>query len=136
RTLAPLGEQHVSQMGERYIEKAEAFLRAITLPNGDLPMIGDTRGGDKGLPYEQKEKVDVLDYSESGYVIIRGKDGAGKDFFILMKNTHGSNYHRHDDDMMLYVLYDREVVFGDAGLLSHNEKDPKRLFVRSHFAHS
>lgn len=136
RTLALLGEQEVSRMGERYIEKAEAFLRAITLPNGYLPMIGDTRGGDEGLPYEQKEQVDVLDYSASGYVIIRGKDGEGKAFFILMKNTHESNYHRHDDDLMLYVFYDGETVFGDAGLLNHNERDPRRVFVRSHFAHS
>ncbi|UTD55537.1 heparinase II/III family protein [Halomonas sp. MS1] len=136
RTLSPLGEQEISQMGELYIEKAEAFLRAITLPNGYLPMIGDTRGGDEGLPYEQKEQVDVLNYSASGYVIIRGKDGKGKSFFILMKNTHESNYHRHDDDLMLYVFYDGETVFGDAGLLSHNEKDSRRVFVRSHFAHS
>ncbi|EWH03467.1 heparinase II/III family protein, partial [Halomonas sp. BC04] len=72
RSLALLGEQKISNMGEHYIEKAEAFLRAITLPNGYLPMIGDTRGGDEGLPYEQKEKIDVLDYSKSGYVIVRG----------------------------------------------------------------
>lgn len=136
RTLAPLGEQEISQMGERYIEKAEAFLRAITLPNGYLPMIGDTRGGDQGLPYAQKEKVDVLDYSASGYVIVRGKDGKDKEFFILLKNCHFSNYHRHDDDLMIYVFYNGEVALGDGGLLNHNEKDEKRKFLRSHLAHS
>lgn len=136
RTLAPLGEQEVSQMGERYIEKAEAFLRAVTLPNGYLPMIGDTRGGDEGLPYEQKEQVDVLDYSASGYVIIRGEDGVGKEFFVLLKNTHESNYHRHDDDMMIYLFYNGEVVLGDGGLYKHQEKDAKRMLLRSHMSHS
>lgn len=136
RTLAPLGEQEISLLGERYIEKAEAFLRAITLPNGYLPMIGDTRGGDKGLPYEQKEKIDVLDYSASGYVILRGSDGLGKEFFILLKNAHESNYHRHDDDMMIYLFYDGEVVLGDGGLYKHQEKDVRRIYLRSPSAHS
>ncbi|MGA4494157.1 heparinase II/III family protein [Vreelandella venusta] len=136
RTLATLGEKEISQMGECYIEKAEAFLRAITLPNGYLPMIGDTRGGDKGLPYNQSEKVDVLDYSASGYVIARGRDGKDKDFFILIKNTHESNYHRHDDDMMIYLFYDGEVVLGDGGLYKHQESDHRRKYLRSHFSHS
>ena len=104
RTLAPLGEQVVSQMGERYIEKAEAFLRAITLPNGYLPMIGDTRGGDEGLPYEQKEQVDVLDYSASGYVIVRGVV-LEKDFHLVFKASHLSHYHRHDDDLSIHLYY-------------------------------
>ncbi|MGP9534328.1 MULTISPECIES: heparinase II/III family protein [unclassified Halomonas] len=136
RTLAPLGEQEVSQMGERYIEQAEAFLRAITLPNGYLPMIGDTRGGDKGLPYEQQEKIDVLDYSASGYAIVRGVDNQNINFFILLKNTHESNYHRHDDDMMVYIVYNNKVVLGDGGLFSHQEKDDRRKLLRSYLSHS
>ena len=136
RTLAPLGEQEIPHMGERYVDKAEAFLRAITLPNGYLPMIGDTRGGDEGLPYEQQEQVDVLDYSASGYVIIRGNDGLGKEFFMLLKNTHESNYHRHDDDMMIYLFYDGEVVLGDGGLYNHQEQDEKRKHLRSYLSHS
>nr|WP_298249104.1 heparinase II/III family protein [uncultured Halomonas sp.] len=136
RTLALLGEQEISQMGERYIEKAEAFLRAITLPNGYLPMIGDTRGGDEGLPYQQKEKVDMLDFSASGYVIVRGKMDSGLEFFLLFKNTHESNYHRHDDDLMIFLYVDGEVVLGDGGLGSHQESDPRRKYLRSIFSHS
>lgn len=136
RPLALLGEQEICQIGERYIEKAEAFLRAITLPNGYLPMIGDTRGGDEGLPYEQTERVDILNYSASGYVIVRGADGVDKEFYILLKNSHESNYHRHDDDLMIYLFYDGKVVLGDGGLLNHNEKDARRIFLRSHLAHS
>lgn len=135
RTLAPLGEQHVSQMGERYIEKAEAFLRAITLPNGDLPMIGDTRGGDKGLPYEQKEQVDVLDYSASGYVIVRGVV-LEKDFHLVFKASHFSHYHRHDDDLSIHLYYKGYNLLGDGGLGSHNEKDGKRMLLRSCHSHN
>lgn len=139
RTLAPLGEEEISELGESYIENAEAFLKAITLPNGSLPLIGDTRGSDTGLLTEMvdtRSGMHIYDYSKSGYVIFKGIDGVGKDFFVLLKGCHFSNYHRHDDDLMLYVFYDGKVVFGDGGLLNHNEKDPMRIFLRSHFAHS
>jgi hypothetical protein len=135
RTLALLGEQEISQMGERYIEKAEAFLRAVTLPNGYLPMIGDTRGGDEGLPYEQKEQVDVLDYSASGYVIVRGKV-LEKDFHLVFKASHLSHYHRHDDDLSIHLYYNGKHLLGDGGLGSHNEKDKKRKALRSYLSHN
>lgn len=138
RTFSPLGEQEISQMGELYIEKAEAFLKAITLPNGFLPSIGDTKENDTGLLPEKNtvDKLIVYDYSKSGYVIFRGVDGLEKEFFVLFKNCHFSNYHRHDDDLMLYVFYDGKVVLGDGGLLNHNEKSIERVFLRSHLAHS
>lgn len=135
RTLSPLGEQEISQMGELYIEKAEAFLRAITLPNGYLPMIGDTRGYDKGLSYKQKKELDIIDYSSSGYFIIRGLV-LNKSFHLIFKACHFSHYHRHDDDLSVHLFYDGEVMLGDGGLGSHNEKDERRMFVRSSKAHN
>ncbi|MBB3192208.1 heparinase II/III family protein [Halomonas cerina] len=135
RTLAPLGEQEILQLGKRYIDKAEAFLRAITLPNGYLPMIGDTRGEDEGLAYVQKKEIDVLDYSASGYVIVRGKV-LDKDFHLIFKASHLSNYHRHDDDLSIHLYFDDKIILGDGGLGSHNEKDKKRIFLRSNLSHN
>ena len=138
RSLKPLGEQIISDLAESYIEKAEEFLRVITLPDGYLPMIGDTKGFEVGLPYENisQEKYKVFDYSKSGYIVVRGEDEMGKDFFILLKNTHESNYHRHDDDMMIYLFYENKVIFGDGGLYNHQENDPKRKNIRSFLSHS
>jgi hypothetical protein len=136
RALALLGEKDVSTFGEKYIAKAETFLRVITLPNTYLPMIGDTRGNDEGLRYEAQDKVNELDYSKSGYVVIRGLDESDKEFFLLLKNTHESNYHRHDDDMMIYLYYDGEVVLGDGGLYKHQEKNDKRKVLRSYLSHN
>lgn len=138
RTLKPLGEQIIPNLAESYIEKAEEFLKVITLPDGYLPMIGDTKGFEVGLPYENisEEKHEVFDYSKSGYIVVRGEDGIGKDFFILLKNTHESNYHRHDDDMMIYLFYENKVIFGDGGLYNHQENDPKRKNIRSFLSHS
>lgn len=138
RTFSPLGEQEISQMGELYIEKAEAFLRAITLPNGYLPMIGDTKGGEVGLLNNDglKKGIDVFDYSSSGYVIVKGKSEKVGEFYFLIKNCHFSNYHRHDDDLMIFLWSNGDVVLGDGGLYSHNEKHEIRRFLRSHLAHT
>lgn len=137
-TLALLDETVISELAENYIEKAEEFLRVITLPNGYLPMIGDTRGEDLGLKsnYDGTSDYVVYDYSHSGYIIVKGKDKSDKEFFILLKNTHESNYHRHDDDMMIYLFYNNQTVFGDGGLYNFQENDPRRKQLRSYLSHS
>ncbi|MGG5152596.1 heparinase II/III family protein, partial [Alcaligenes aquatilis] len=136
-----LGDEEISSSVELYLKKAESFLKAITLPNGYLPLVGDTRL-ETGL-LETQDEVDsrykgyaVFDYSKSGYMVIKGKDGKEKEFYILLKNCHQSNYHRHDDDMMVFVFYDGDVVLGDAGLYNHQEKDIRRVNVRSFLGHS
>ncbi|MFD2189604.1 heparinase II/III domain-containing protein [Pistricoccus aurantiacus] len=133
--LASLGEQEISRVGERYIEKADAFLKAITLPNGYLPMIGDTKGEDKGLAYEQKDNIDILDYSRSGYIIVRGTV-LEKDFHLVFKASHLSHYHRHDDDLSIHLYFGDKVLLGDGGLGYYNEKDEKRVSLRSSISHN
>lgn len=136
-----LGEMEFSEVIEKYLSNASKFLEVITLPNGLLPLVGDTKL-EEGISLvnnkniQTSEKVKVYDYSLSGYVVVRGQDGEGKDFYILLKNCHDSNYHRHDDDMMLFLYYDGKVVFGDGGLYNHQENDIKRKNIRSYIAHS
>ncbi|QDK19136.1 hypothetical protein ES815_12805 [Leclercia adecarboxylata] len=135
RTLTPLGEKEISELGEKYIINAENFLRAITLPNGYLPMIGDTRGNDSGLPYLQNNDIDILDYTNSGYVIIRGRI-LDKDIHIVFKACHMSHYHRHDDDLSIHLYFDGKIILADGGLGSHNEKDIERITLRAYSAHN
>ena len=135
------GEMEFSDLVERYLKNAARFLEVITLPNGALPLVGDTKveEGASLVGLNQNEgskRVEVYDYSLSGYVVIRGKDGSGKEFYILLKNCHDSNYHRHDDDMMLFLYYDGKTVFGDGGLFNHQENDVRRKNLRSFMAHS
>jgi hypothetical protein len=134
--LKELGDTQVSSVATLYVNKATAFLEAITLPNGFLPMIGDTRGSEAGLKTEITEDLKVFDYSKSGYVIVKGRDHKNKEFCLIFKNAHDSHYHRHDDDLSIYLYYDGEVLLGDGGLGSHNEKDPRRIFLRSAKSHN
>ncbi|MDP5138133.1 heparinase II/III family protein [Rheinheimera baltica] len=135
--LDSLGDIEVSSLAKDYVEKAEAFLKALTLPNGELPMIGDTQAGNTGiLDRNDSGSLEVFDYSDSGYVVIKGFTKENKAYYFLIKNGHLSNYHRHDDDLMLYLWFDGEVILGDGGLYSHNEKCELRKFFRSHFAHN
>lgn len=130
-----LGEKEINDLARNYIDKAEKFLSAITLPNGKLPMVGDTFL-ETGVNQCKNNALVKYNYSESDYFIVKGKDNKGKDIFVLFKNSHFSDYHRHDDDLMLFVFYDGEVVLGDAGLYSHEEGDVIRKFCRSYCAHS
>jgi hypothetical protein len=133
--LHDLGDVHVSTLAQKLVKKAGAYLRAVTLPNGLLPIIGDTTGSDPGQ-LEQMEELIVHDYSLSGYVIVKGLDRSNKAFCLIFKNCHDTNYHRHDDDLMLYFFYDGEVVLGDGGLYKLDESDPVRQYLRSPWAHS
>ena len=117
-------------------KKGHDFLCAITLPNGNLPLIGDTYGGGSIANIKHLPQFEVLDYADSGYVIVRGVSEKKKPFHMIFKNGHLSNYHRHDDDLSIHLYYNDEVLFGDAGLYSYNEKDPKRIFVRSAYGHN
>ena len=130
-----LGDTKLSQKAIELTENLEKFLSAITLPDGYLPMIGDTRGNDKGIYSEYGSKIEMFDYSESGYCIVRGFSNNQKPYHLVFKCGHFTNYHRHDDDLSVHLYFNDELVFGDAGLFSYNEKDPKRLFVRSARGH-
>lgn len=134
--LDALGDIEVSSLAKDYVEKAETFLKALTLPNGELPMIGDTKANERGVMTDALGRLTIFDYSKSGYVIVKGKSYQEKIFYLLVKNTHESHYHRHDDDLSIFLFYDDEELLTDGGLGSHNEKDARRIKLRSGKAHN
>ncbi len=133
--LEQLGETTVGAEARKIQEGAERFLEAITLPDGTLPMVGDTRGGEKGKLIEIPKGPVVYDFSKSGYVIVKGLYES-KPYYLLFKNCHDSNYHRHDDDLSICLFYNDSMFLGDGGLGFHKEDDPKRKLLRSSSAHN
>ncbi|MHC9035394.1 heparinase II/III family protein [Cobetia marina] len=133
--LEQLGETTVGIEARKIQEGAERFLEAITLPDGTLPMVGDTRSGEQGRLTEISKGPVVYKFLKSGYVVIKGLYD-DKPYYLLFKNCHDSNYHRHDDDLSIYLFYNGSTLLGDGGLGFHKENDPKRKFLRSSYAHN
>ena len=136
KRLDLLGEKVASSKTELLEQKAHRFLKIISLPDGKLPLIGDTTYKDKGISSNLDAKKTVYDYTVSGYLVVKGINDKGEDYHLVVKSGHLSNYHRHDDDLSFYLYMNGEVVFGDGGLYSYNEKDPIRRFIRSPLAHN
>lgn len=132
--LESVGDKAVGPEAKRIQEGAERFLKAITLPDGTLPMVGDTRGGQAGKRVELTSEPTVYDFSESGYVIVKGSYKK-LPYYLLVKNCHFSSYHRHDDDLLMYFWFDGLSLLSDGGLGSHNEKEPERIELRSYRSH-
>lgn len=137
-----------NNIDDALFEKASVFLKALFLPDGTLPMIGDTRGECRfnlinipslshlGNGYSGSE-FKILDYSKSGYVVVEYIDEqTSLDGKIIVRSGQFSHYHRHDDDLSIYWQIGDQVILGDGGLYSYNEQDPKRKFVRSPLAHN
>lgn len=118
------------------VESAERFYKAITLPDGNLPLIGDTQLA----PGAQKDSTLITaihDFSNSGYVIAEGLCSERKvPYHLVIKSGFHSNYHRHDDDLSIHLWVDGSVILGDGGLLSHNELNSDRKLLRSFKSHN
>ncbi|WP_395166942.1 heparinase II/III family protein [Francisella salimarina] len=131
-----IGDQKLCQKATLVIDKATDFLRVITMPNGYLPMIGDTVEDDKGLLEPLDSSIKFYDYSQSGYYVAKGRAKNGKALHLVFKCSYISNYHRHDDDLAFHLYYDDQVIFGDGGLGIYQEQDSRRKFLRSPAAHN
>lgn len=142
-----LGEEELSVLGENLIGKARIFLNAITLPDGTLPLIGDTQKEvakkvnlaslDDVPDVPERAGCKLWDYSDSGYVVVEYIDeGTGQTAKLIVRSGQFSHYHRHDDDLSIYWQIGGHLILGDGGLYSYDEKDSCRRFFRSKNAHS
>ena len=52
--------------------RVKDFMEALTLPDGNLPMIGDTLYPIKGINRIANKKLQIFEYLSSGYLIISG----------------------------------------------------------------
>ncbi|MDO6578821.1 heparinase II/III domain-containing protein [Alteromonas stellipolaris] len=136
--FSKLGDLHTNKVSDRAMlleERATDFKEALTLADGTLPLVGDTRGGHFVEKYDYPSELTVYDYSESGYVIVKG-NVLDKPLYLMVKNCFDSVYHRHDDDLHIYLSYDDIDLLSDGGLGAHNEKDPRRITLRSNECHN
>lgn len=142
------------------ISRGWEYAAYALLPNGKLPLVGDTElrdfsnarsevptSGFQSYMYSASRgmaglKPAVADrvFPRSGYAVFRDKwhDPTHFDqtFYLYFKCSFLANYHRHDDDLslVLYALGEEWVI--DSGLYGYEEDQPIRRFVRSPEAHN
>lgn len=129
--LELIGDQCIKDVSGKIFEKARLFLSALTKSDGTLPPIGDTQFGEKGA-CKSTLKYGAYNYSKSGYYVYKSLEGV----YLIIKNSHLSSYHRHDDNGSFFLEINGVTVFGDGGLGFYKEKDARRKFLRSTYAHN
>lgn len=144
------------------VDSALKSLSYLMLPDGTLPMLGDTDLGSlipamkhlKGYSnfnffqytYSKGEDgctvtypVDAV-FAESGYAVFRDRWHVKSTFEqmtqLVFKCGFLSTFHRHDDDLN-FILYGLgEYWFVDGGIYQYDEKDRYRQYLRSARAHN
>lgn len=142
------------------IEGGLNFLSWIVRPDGTLPLIGDTEHtaispmitnmeydmGGSLIRFIEGRRTDGLTdnnhrvFTKSGWAIIRDSIDENVAFdqslHLVLKSGFLSTYHRHDDDTHFVLFAQGSEWLIDGGMYNYQEKDPKRVFVRSAQSHN
>lgn len=123
------------------LEKMEEFLIYVTMPNNQLPEIGDT--GKRTIELTDYVSEDVLKnksqlptdtvYKDEGYAIFR-KDWIS-DTYILFYNAYNSYYHKHSDENGLWIYRDGDII-REAGKNGYNYDEPYTKYAYSSWGHN
>jgi hypothetical protein len=151
---AKIGEDAISEFYDIY-KKSEEFSIYIIRPDGFFPPICDTEAksvaessynklydsdefmfaitkGAVGKPPIENDKV----FIESGYAIFRDDWGKkDKCTYVLFSAAYNTNYHKHSDDLNLYIYSEGEIIT-EAGPNGYNYQDPYTKYAYSSFAHN
>lgn len=134
--------------------RAEEFVNYIVRPDGKLPPIGDTEpkpvnstsrklfnsqefkyaisAGREGKPPKDVDKV----FMKSGYAIFRDDwNLKEKGTYILFSASYHGNYHKHSDDLSVYIYSGGEIIT-EAGPNGYNYQDSFTKYAYSSFAHN
>ena len=158
KDLASLLAAVDAKVSQRFIEiyqRAEEYATYIIRPDGCLPPISDTEmtqvessefkdlydsphylyamtRGEQGEPPKDHDRV----FQESGYAIFRD-DWSKKEkaTYVLFSAAYHTEYHKHSDDLNLYIYSDGEMIT-EAGPNGYNYKDPYTQYAYSSYAHN
>ncbi|MEG0250017.1 MAG: cell wall-binding repeat-containing protein [Peptostreptococcus sp.] len=117
-------------------KNSEAFSRAIILPNGYLPNIGDTK----------TEKINLNDYYagdpnnekiygrstfyDAGYDIVKNSES-----YLLFRAGYKNDVHHHNDDLSIW-LYKNGNIITEVGSFGYEYSNPYADYSTSFEAHN
>ncbi|GGK28968.1 hypothetical protein GCM10010965_22260 [Caldalkalibacillus thermarum] len=132
----------------------ERYLAYIAKPNGELPLLGDTRSMElarrmdaaevdeqlayvltRGAQGRQPQALDVV-YPEGGTAVFRNSWTFDNQIYMLLTAAFHSVIHKHADDLSFVLSHGWTDYFVDSGMYNFEEEDPFRQYLRSVFAHN
>ena len=111
----------------------EVFSRCVTMPNGRVPMVGDT--GKMNSPVAPS--LDSRAFPDAGIMISCSRAPKPvESTWLLFKSGYLTHTHKHADDLS-FVLYGRgKEIFVDGGLLNYDTGNPFATHITSALAHN
>ncbi|MDJ0351364.1 heparinase II/III family protein [Pseudarthrobacter sp. PH31-O2] len=152
--LSQTGHHHADYYRSLIRNAAEYATHAL-MPNGMYPPISDTTqqletgaarqnifdssefayaasGGKIGSKPHQRTLV----LPDSGYAIYRSAWGNPKASFAFFSAAYNANYHKHSDDLSLFLRSDGVDLLSEAGAYGYDYKDPLTKYGYSSYAHN
>lgn len=152
--LSEINHEHASLYGQ-LLSAASEYASHALMPNGLYPPISDTTqqsvewaarrnifnsdefsyaasAGKTGSKPKQKTLV----LPESGYAIYRSAWGDPNATFAFFSAAYNANYHKHSDDLSLFLRSHGVDLLSEAGAYGYDYKDPLTKFGYSSYAHN
>src|SRR5207248_1602207 len=107
--------------------------RCVTMPNGRVPMVGDTGKMNSPVTSSLESKV----FADAGIMISCSRaPQPGDSTWLLFKSGYLTHTHKHADDLS-FLLYGRgKEIFVDGGLLNYDTSNPFATHITSALAHN
>jgi putative cell wall-binding protein len=136
------------------MNQMEYYLAAITKPNGELPLLGDTPSMElsrrmdaaqvsdelayvltRGAQGKAPEELDQV-FPEGGTAVMRSSWEMDEAVYLLFTAAFHSTIHKHADDLSFVLSHGWTDYFVDSGMYNYEEDNPYRQYMRSVFAHN
>lgn len=136
------------------LDAAGEYAMHCTMPNGQFPPISDTT--QKNLAWNATKIFhdDNFDYAvtqgtlgtepltrtqifeKSGYLIYRSSWTDINATFLMFQAAYNADYHKHSDDLSIYIRSRNMDLITESGPNGYNYKDPFTKYAYSQFAHN
>lgn len=152
--LSTINHEHVS-FYRHLLSAAAAYATHALMPNGVYPPISDTTQQSEVRAARQnifdsdefvyaasagkigaKPRQKTLVLPDSGYAIYRSAWGNPKSTFAFFSAAYNANYHKHSDDLSLFLHSDGVDLLSEAGAYGYDYMDPLTKFGYSSYAHN
>lgn len=140
---------------ESIIARGSEYATHMLMPSGQYPPISDTAPtlwrksalghlfdspefryavtqGQEGRAPAKRIRV----FEESGYAVFRDRWGSERGSFLIFSAAYNADYHKHSDDLSLYLRRDGIEVIREAGPFGFDYADPFTKYAFSSFAHN